>query len=197
MVLYPQIAESLYWALADDPFYNQLEQQISASGRDGHTGMLHYYDFSMRLAQASGGLTLPQPVAGWGAAIWSLPHAEATALQDDKPAYFIEHLGQRAYQHYRDVCDSMDRLSSPHVQSSYWYLSILGVTPARQGQGLGRQLLEPILEQADASQVATFLETFVPRNISFYERYGYRTAAILHEPVLKTDYHLLVREPAG
>ena len=196
-MVYPELAESLYLALADDPFYIQLEQVISRSDRDGREGMLHYYDYSVRIADESGLLTLPHDSSYWGAALWSLPASEKTTLSQTKEEYYSNHLGHEAYQHYQQVCDSMTRLTTPFINATDWYLSIIGITTTMQGKGLGQQLIEPVLQQADKAGVDTYLETFVPRNIRFYQRYGYRTAAILHEPVMAADYHLLIRPVGG
>jgi ribosomal protein S18 acetylase RimI-like enzyme len=56
----------------------------------------------------------------------------------------------------------------------YWYLWALGVLPGSQGRGLGRSLLEPVLERADRGQAPCYLETFNERDIGFYERSGFR-----------------------
>ena len=207
------VSNALYLALADDAFYIQLEKQIIASGRDGREGMLRYYDYSIQAAKASGKLVLPHDQGDWGAALWSLPpqstdkegkpevitkteiHSGAIN-QLNKADYFVEHLGQSAYEHYQAVCDSMARLTEPYITDSDWYLSIIGIAPEYQSQGLGKQLLTPVLEEADEVGVSTYLETFVPRNIRFYERYGFKIISKLFEPELGTHYHLL-RRPVG
>lgn len=80
------------------------------------------------------------------------------------------------------------------IEENVWYLSILGVLPAFQGQGLGDGLVESILEKTDQLAVSTYLETFNPRNITFYNRMGYRVATRFDEPVTDADYRLLTRE---
>lgn len=196
-MVYPELAESLYLALADDPFYIQLEQQIVDSGLDGRLGMLGYYDCSIRVAEETGILTLPNQPANWGAALWSVPSTDSAQLTFNKSDYMSNSLGSQAYQHYQAVCHSMASLSAPHISDSYWYLSIIGITTTMQGKGLGQQLIEPVLQQADDAGVCTYLETFVPRNISFYQRYGYTRVAELNESVMGASYHLLVRPPGG
>ena len=47
-------------------------------------------------------------------------------------------------------------------------LSIIGILPEFQGQGFGGGLVGPVLNRADQSGVPTYLETFTPRNITFY-----------------------------
>ena len=207
------ICNALYRALADDAFYIQLEEKITASGRDGREGMLHYYDYSIQTAKATGRLVLPHDQGDWGAALWSLPsqatdkqskpevitntEAYSDAVnQNNKTAYFVEHLGQSAYEHYQAVCDSMAKLTKPFITDKDWYLSIIGIAPEYQSQGLGKQLLSPVLSESDKVGVSTYLETFVPRNKRFYERYGFKTITKLFEPELGTHYHIL-RRPVG
>lgn len=54
-----------------------------------------------------------------------------------------------------------------------WYLQALGVHPSAQGRGVGRRLLEPVLEQAGRDGVACYLETGKPANVAYYERLGF------------------------
>ncbi|MEM9845484.1 MAG: GNAT family N-acetyltransferase, partial [Pseudomonadota bacterium] len=67
--------------------------------------------------------------------------------------------------------------------------------PAHQGKGLGPQLILPVLEEADATGVATYLETFSKRNMPFYERLGYRTLAAFEESVTGATYRIMRRAP--
>jgi GNAT superfamily N-acetyltransferase len=59
--------------------------------------------------------------------------------------------------------------SQPH-----WFLAAIGVMPDRQGQGLGRRLIEPTLARADAHQVPCYLETQAEKNVAIYQRLGFR-----------------------
>ena len=56
----------------------------------------------------------------------------------------------------------------------HWYCQMLGVDPARQGQGIGSALLRHLLEQADhAGGCPCYLETSKQSNADFYSRYGF------------------------
>ena len=59
---------------------------------------------------------------------------------------------------------------------------VVGVAPAFQGQGYGRALLQPLLDQADREGVPVYLETAQPKNVSFYERLGFRVLEEAVEP---------------
>ena len=86
-------------------------------------------------------------------------------------------------------------VTAPLISADDWYLSILGVLPEQQGRGVGRSLVEPVLEDADAADIATYLETFAPRSIPFYQRLGYEILGEIREPVTGSDYWLMRRKP--
>jgi GNAT superfamily N-acetyltransferase len=60
------------------------------------------------------------------------------------------------------------------VPADAWYLDVLGVDPARQGEGIGSALIRSGLERASADGADAFLETSVPSNVAYYERFGFR-----------------------
>jgi predicted acetyltransferase len=80
------------------------------------------------------------------------------------------------------------------VPPDAWYLSIAGIKPTYQGQGLGADLLMKVLNETDKNGIPTYLETFTPRNIRFYERMGYKITKEVAEPVTSCSYWIMVRE---
>lgn len=54
-----------------------------------------------------------------------------------------------------------------------WYLWLLGVDPAFQGQGLAGQLMRPMLARADADERSCYLETAAEANVGFYQKLGF------------------------
>ncbi len=58
-----------------------------------------------------------------------------------------------------------------------WYLGVLGVEPSRQGRGLGRAVLQPVLEVADRDRLPATLETATPANLPFYRGLGFEVSA--------------------
>ena len=59
-------------------------------------------------------------------------------------------------------------------QEPHWHIGPIGVTPAFQGQGVGRALLGSLLEMADEDGPPCYLETDVDRNVRLYETFGFR-----------------------
>ena len=61
-----------------------------------------------------------------------------------------------------------------HPPGSFWYLNAIAVRPDGRGRGVGARLLGPMLEHADSEGVPVYLESSDPRNLTFYERHGFR-----------------------
>lgn len=56
----------------------------------------------------------------------------------------------------------------------YHYLNFLGVHPAHQGRGLGRQLVAAGQARAAAEGLGVYLESTNPANLAFYASMGFR-----------------------
>jgi ribosomal protein S18 acetylase RimI-like enzyme len=59
----------------------------------------------------------------------------------------------------------------------HWYLAGIGVDPGAQRRGIGAALLRPGIEGAQRDGVPAVLLTNNERNLSFYERHGFRVVA--------------------
>jgi GNAT superfamily N-acetyltransferase len=57
----------------------------------------------------------------------------------------------------------------------HYYLGVIGVDPARHGQGIGMRLISSFcaLSEADGLSHGVYLETGEPSNVRFYERAGF------------------------
>ena len=191
---YRQYAEALCEALVEDAFYITLEQSVSERA-DAREKLLRYLDYSMVEARDYGTLYFPQ-AHQYGVAVWSkpLPPERAVQQKNAKLEFLRQHMGAANAARYDDISDFMSAQSDALVDASAWYLSIVGILPAYQNQGLGAALIRPVLELADAAAVPTFLETFTPRNEPFYQRLGYRVVGSFFEPTIGASYSLMLRE---
>lgn len=63
---------------------------------------------------------------------------------------------------------------------AHWYLPIIGVAPAWQGRGYGAALLRPALERCDADASPAYLEASTLRNVTLYERHGFKVLEKCH-----------------
>ena len=191
---YRQYAEALCDALVEDAFYITLEQSVRARD-DPREKLLRYLDYSMVEARDYGTLYFPQ-THRYGVAVWSkpLPPERAAQQKHAKLEFLQQHMGTANAARYDDISGFMSAQSDALVDASAWYLSIVGILPAYQNQGLGSALIRPVLELADRAAVPTFLETFTPRNEPFYQRLGYRVAGSFFEPTIDARYSLMLRE---
>ncbi len=91
-------------------------------------------------------------------------------------------IGDAPARRFGGVIDFVEPLHHDAVREPHWYVMVVGVAPAFQGQGLGRALLQPMLDRAAADGVPCYLETTQPRNVTFYERLGFRVLTEVVEP---------------
>ena len=56
----------------------------------------------------------------------------------------------------------------------HWYLAYLGTRCDSQGQGVGSAMLREVLAQADDTRTPAYLESSNERNLTLYERHGFR-----------------------
>jgi ribosomal protein S18 acetylase RimI-like enzyme len=61
-----------------------------------------------------------------------------------------------------------------HISFPHWYLSLLCVAPEHQKKGYGSALLSHMLTRIDSEHLPCYLETTEGKNVSFYERHGFR-----------------------
>lgn len=83
-------------------------------------------------------------------------------------------------------------ISRPH-----WLLLFLGVDPEQQGRGLGGKLIQPMLDRADGEGVPCFLDSTNQRNLTFYQRHGFRIAAQGKVPNGGPETWAMVRDPGS
>jgi GNAT superfamily N-acetyltransferase len=192
---YQNLAQALYSALENDPFYITLLSSIPGEA-EKRNALIKYMDYSMTEAEQYGLLYLPAE-HNHGASIWSKPlEAAAEQLkQQQKKAFLKDELGEDALDIYVEIVGFMTSKAEGLIAPDAWYLSIVGLRPEFQGKGLGGGLIKPILNQTDQQNLTTYLETFTPANISFYKRIGYETTASFIEPVTNAGYWIMSRKP--
>jgi ribosomal protein S18 acetylase RimI-like enzyme len=73
-----------------------------------------------------------------------------------------------------DVGAIMKGMAEHHPHEPHWYLPLIAADPNWIGQGLGASLMKHALRRCDEEGIAAYLESTNPRNISLYERHGFR-----------------------
>ena len=134
--------------------------------------------------------------------MWLLPQSPAVqsfAVQSfaaqNKRAFLEKTLDAEGCANYYGIVDMKTQAASVLADDA-WYLSIVAVHPEAQGQGLGRQLLEPTIAEADRCAATCYLETFDRRSVAFYKRLAFAVVARFEEPTTRADCALMVRHPA-
>lgn len=191
------LSEALYEALTEDAFYIAMENSVAGNPTRRREAMLRYYDYSLREGRKYGVLLVPEGKAV-GASIWSIPLENQVSKQmaDEKKGFLRNYMGDASLATYAQITAFMSRQTATVIPPDSWYLSIVGVAPAFQGQGLGATLIRPILERTDARGCHAYLETFTPRNMRFYRRLGFEEAGGFDEPGTRARYWVMIRKPS-
>ena len=71
-------------------------------------------------------------------------------------------------------------MASHHPKEPHAYLFTVGVASAGRGRGLGRRLIEPVLDACDATGTMAYLENSNPANQRFYQSLGFESVTIFH-----------------
>ena len=58
--------------------------------------------------------------------------------------------------------------------NKHWHLGPIGLLPAYQGVGIGTLLMERFCKGVDACMAEAYLETDIDKNVSFYEKFGFK-----------------------
>lgn len=108
---------------------------------------------------------------GAGYANWVPPGGAGEALETTaETAHALEELTDDRGARYGVLWNWIEE----RVPDDVWYLDVIGVDPRRQGTGIGGALIHFGIERASAAGDDAFLETSVPGNVGYYERFGFR-----------------------
>jgi ribosomal protein S18 acetylase RimI-like enzyme len=67
-----------------------------------------------------------------------------------------------------------------HPEEHHWFLQAIGVDGGIQGQGIGTQLLAPVVDRASAGGTPCYLYTSNPRTLRLYSRLGFEVTRDIH-----------------
>lgn len=101
-------------------------------------------------------------------------------------------LGFEGLKRFLPLFELMDKYHSQNMHQPHWYLFGLGVSSSSQGQGIGRSLIQPILNRADAEGLPCYLETFTEKGVHFYQKNDFEVV-ITDEKIAK--FWTMKREP--
>lgn len=173
---YGETARMLARAFEDDPMWSFLEPDPAERPRKSAWVIEHW----ARVVAPLGASWVAVDDAGAisGAALWFPPgRFEVSLGRMLRAGYFRMPLELgfrwmlRSWGIFREGVNHQVALMR---REPYWVLDMLGVDPARQGSGVGGQLIETGLELADGQGVASFVVTHKLANAGYYERFGFK-----------------------
>jgi len=91
----------------------------------------------------------------------------------------------------------VDKLHRKLVPYPHWYLQVIGVDPAYQGQGFSGRLIRPVLERIDRERMPSFLETNTEKNVTIYRRFGFEIISEDKLPGTEVTSFAMLREAAA
>lgn len=168
----------------------QLPQAIAMIGRAFHKDPLSVYIYpneaertrhlqlmfgiALRYTLRYGEVTTTPEIVG--AACWLPPERTAVSIGQLLRVGALTTSLKMGLSALRRVDNSENYMRSMHqrcITEPHWYLWVLGVDPANQGQGIGGALLRAGIERADASHLPCYLETMNPDNVPLYQNFGF------------------------
>lgn len=163
------LAGALCDAFADDP----VQQWLFAGADDEDAARGRFFQFFVEEYFALGHTYVLGGDGTAGGALWSPP--DRNVLHDgDRIAVLVEMMTEAVGNEAMTRLPEVARAAEYRPAEPHFYLGILGVSPRRQGEGLGADLVAPVLETCDRTGVIAHLESSNPRNLGFYERLGFR-----------------------
>ncbi|KUN27418.1 acetyltransferase [Streptomyces antibioticus] len=146
------------WIFPGDEYFRATHHKLMAAFTD--------------IVLADGRIDLTED--GTACALWlSVPaeeHAEGEGEGDDGPAQMrasIDPANERIEQIAR-LTEDIHPAGRAHE-----YLWMIGVSPDRQGEGLGTALIGPVLDRCDREGLPAYLEASNARSRALYERLGF------------------------
>jgi ribosomal protein S18 acetylase RimI-like enzyme len=175
----PLAAKALSNAFHNDP----LQTYAFPDEEDRRACSPSHFSAALNYGAIFGEIYVADNVAG--ASIWLGPGETDMTPERGAEAGFTElpdKMGHAAFERFFTALEFMDQYHKQDMAGPHWYTMVLGVDPAFQGQGLGRALLEPVLERSRAEMIPVYLETAQPSNVSFYKNVGFDVLRELTEP---------------
>jgi GNAT superfamily N-acetyltransferase len=183
--------------LAEAFFADPLNQYVFPDPGERRRVLSWYFAASVR----EGALLQSVYVTGEpikGVAVWTPPGFRERTPERAKHSGLDQmqrQFGPQAYQRFTSVINHLALFSSQAIPPAHWYLSLIGVSPSCQGQGIGGALLAPVLQRADDEGAFCALETFEEKNLSFYHHHGFQVVVTAIEPRRQLRFWEMRRSP--
>jgi len=164
-------ASALTRSFADDPLILHLFPDGTNRDRLSHGSFTVFAHYAFRR-----GLAIASSPAMESVGLWIAPGQPALGLWELLRCRVIGLAMSAGFGGARRLLDFTDFAGEIHngcVPGPHWYLVALGTLPERRNRGLGRRLVEPVLEAAEREGLPCYLETNSEANVPFYEALGF------------------------
>ncbi len=83
-------------------------------------------------------------------------------------------IGRKALRKMETYDQYVERKHDELAPAKHWYLAVLAVDPQHQGKGYGSRLLNEMLSNIDEEGLPCYVETEGKKNVSMYQRFGFK-----------------------
>lgn len=131
-----------------------------------------------------------------GACMWMLPGKQASFSQADYAIFALNTLFASGPGAISRGIKTGEAMEARHPQFEHAYLFSIGVRPMAQGKGLGRKLIQPMLDACDRIGIRAYLENSNPANTGFYNSCGFiQLGEPIHPAIDSPPLVPMMREP--
>ncbi|MGL5061539.1 MAG: GNAT family N-acetyltransferase [Microcoleus sp.] len=165
-----KVARILAECFIDDPYFQLLFGDIP----NKLEAVDAYFELFIADAMERGEFTIAPDEQG--ACVWY--PAEVEIFNDRFEQTLIEIVsivsrfaGEEARQRFENL---IPKIGDSVPQQTHCEVFFLGVKPSVRSQGIGKFLLQPVLDYTDTNQVGCYLISSNTRNLSFYQRHNFK-----------------------
>ena len=158
-------------AFDDDPVINWIVRQ------DGKRRWAMQTFFRRNVGRALGRAELFVTTNGGGGAVWWAPGTHNRPASRPWWRRLRQDFGNArltGWRRLRNLHDVGRILGERTPSTPHYYLNTLGVLPDQRGRGLGSTLIREVTQRLDREGVPAYLENTKERNLSLYQRHGFR-----------------------
>jgi ribosomal protein S18 acetylase RimI-like enzyme len=173
---FPAVLRTLVRAFDDDPWFNFIAAQddrrlerIEAWLRRGLVRRSFPFGETYTTTDFS------------GAALWIPPHSTHDGPLDEIEVR-LALLRIAGWRRAGEVREAMRLIDAGHSDAPSMELRVIGVDPAMQGRGIGRALIQPMLDRCDLGRLTISLMCTKERNVAFYRRFGFDVTSEVQLP---------------
>lgn len=85
-------------------------------------------------------------------------------------------------------------IKNKHAKTGCWYLYVFVTMPQFRGQGLGSQIMRPMIEHLDEKKQDCYLETLSTINVEIYKNYGFELKETVKVPGTNLTLYAMLRK---